>query len=412
MKKKGISRAAEVCLPDRLLYPVAASVLGLYARLKLNYRVVENNIGDITGPVVVLANHLSVNDWFFVALAMRPRRLNVVITRYFYSNPRLNYWLRRMGTIPKNQFSPDIGTIRGIMAAAKLGGNVMLFPEGRTSPAGLYESSERSTIKLLRKLKLPVVCVRMDGGYLTRPKWTSTDRRGRVEARVNTLFTPEQLETLSEDELFSLMAEALRSDEYSWQREKRVRFAGRRNFAVGLEGVLYKCPACGADHATRTKNDRIFCEKCGFGARLDNYYDLTAIGDGEKLPADIGAWHEWQKTVERQAIDADPDYSYTFGCTLGRPYRKKGEWLTIVGEGQVTLSRAGFLFEGVQDGEPFTMHLPIASLIALPFGPNKTVELYHENEFFSFTPYNGQACAQISIIAEQLHYAVCGERKE
>lgn len=401
------SKKEQIRLPNKPIYSLAISVLKARAKHRLGARIISDTSLHDCPQAVVLSNHVSVNDWFLMGWAVYPRRLNVVITRFFYSHPVLAPMLKLMGAIPKDQFAPDIGTIKDILTAAKLGGNIMLFPEGRTTPSGITETVERSTVKLLKKLKLPVIAVHIDGGYLARPKWSASDRRGKIDISVFQLFSADEVKSLSDDEIYERMSQALKTDDYEWQKKARVRYKSKA-IAKGLHGLLYICPKCGGHLCTVSSGDTIKCEKCGNSARLNEYYDLSPAGEGDIVPGNIGQWFEWQKTVEREAIAADSSFEYSGHVTLSRPYRGR-KWLTPVGDGTATLSREGFRYSGTQDGEHIELFQPISLIPAMAFGCCTTFELYIDHEFYSFTPDNPQSCIKWSVLAEQLHNYTTGD---
>ncbi len=402
-------RKKSIGLPRRGLYTIAAGYLKPSITRQKNVRMVKYGIENIKPPYVVLCNHCSNLDWIYVGMSFLPDLLNVVVTRYYYSKPMLKGILKYVGAIPKDQFSPDIGAVRSMLSVAKQGGNIMLFPEGRTSPHGMTETVERSTVKLLKHLGNNVVAMRLDGAYLTMPKWSGSKRRGRVDITIAPLFTPEQLKTLSEDELYDKMCEALKTDDYAWQKRNRVEFSGQR-FAEGLENVLYHCPKCGGNMTTRTEDDRIFCTGCDFSVVLDHYYDFRPDENSRSCcPENIGEWYKQQVAYERSLIDADPSYSLTADVVFHQIVDEK-RWIEPVGEGKCTIDREGFHYTGTRCGEPCELLIPISALPAIPFTPNESFEMYYNGEFHAFFPKDAQSSQRWSIIIEQMHNAVCGKK--
>jgi len=391
-----------VRLPSKGIYNTAMSVLGLRAKGRHKAKYDRSGLEGVEAPYVVLSNHCSVNDWYLVGEAFLPERLNFVVTRHFYSNPLLEPLFWRVGAIPKDQFTPDVGTIKDILTAAKAGGNVMIFPEGRMTPHGRTETIEKSTVKLLKKLKMPVMALHMDGAYLTRPKWSKVDRKGRVDIKTTLLFTPRQLKEMSDDELYDRMKEVLTTDDFAWQKENRVRFRGGK-FAEGLENLLYACPKCGGMLTTVTKGNKIECCACGNGAKLNNYYEFEKLSQDCVIPENIADWFDLLKKKETEAILSDENFEMRSHVVIRRPYRKKLEWLSEVGDGTLILNRNGLRFEGTQDGQPFELEVPTASMPALAFGCNQHVTLYKDGEYYSFVPDNRQESVRWSVVAELLY---------
>lgn len=400
-KKRKLSKP--IGLPRRGIYTVAIGALK--SRMKrFNVNVTRENLDSIHSPCVVLSNHCSKQDWIFVGEIMMPKLLNVVITHYYYSDPKLRLLLRRAGAIPKDQFSPDVAAIKSMLSVASKGGNIMLFPEGRTTPSGETETFERAAIKLLRHLKMPVVGMHMDGAYLTMPKWNDTPREGRIDIRVFPLFTVEELDSLTDDEAFEKMCRELYTDEYKWQKKNRVRFKGADN-AEGLENILFMCPKCGAEMTTETEGDTISCSKCGNGARLNEYYDFLPLDDECVIPENISEWYKWQVAEQNRKARENEDIFMTDRVILRQPTEHRS--LHDVGEGVARLDRTGFHYKGTCSGEEITLDMPLTMLPAVAFSPGRTFELYYRGKFYCFVPENSQSPQKWSMLAEELHNIYC-----
>ncbi len=398
-KKKDLAR-----LPNKALYNTALAVLKLTHGNPYRLKVTKEGMEGLKPPFTVLCNHCSTIDWILAGIAMRPYYLNAVVSRYFYSIPVLRMMLRQMGAIPKDQFSPDVAAIKSMLSTAKLGGNIFLFPEGRMSPGGVSETFERSTVKLLRHLKQPVVAIHLYGAYFTHPKWSKSMRRGRIDAHVKVILTPEQMAQMTDDQVYEKMVEALKTDEYAWQKINRVKFKGRK-MSEGLEDVLFLCPKCGAEHTMRASKNVIKCENCGNGASLNQYYDLIPLDDSCVIPENIGVWHSRQAEYIRRQIEEQPDISMTDTATLLLTSERR--WLRPVGSGTIRLDRNGFTYSGTRDGQPFTQEIPISAIPAIAFSQGKSIEIYYQGEFYSFEPERGIECRKWAMLAEELHNIYC-----
>jgi len=409
VKKSDVRKKKDgVRVPSGFLYKVGTGLLRPVLNGYYRNTITREGLENIDGPCVVLSNHCSRVDWALVGLAMLPRKLNIVITRYYYSIPALRFFLKRLGTIPKDQFSPDVAAIKSMLSAAKQGGNIMLFPEGRMTPGGVSETFERSTVKLLRHLKLPVVAVHLYGVYMTWPKWAKTLRRGKMETKVQLLLTPEKMAEMTDDELYEYMVNALKTDEAAWQAEHRVAYKGKR-FAEGLSDVLFICPKCGAQHTNVSEKDVIRCTACGNGARLNEYYDLVPLDETCVIPSTIGEWHTMQIEQVRRAIEDGSDACMTSTATLLMTGEKK--WLTPMGEGTIRADEKGFSYSGTRNGQPFEVNVPISALSAVAFSQGHSFELFYKGEFYSFEPTRGVEAQKWSMFIEQMHSYVEEKQK-
>jgi hypothetical protein len=122
------------------------------------------------------------------------------------------------------------------------GGVVAIFPNGCLSNEGRPGGYAVFGIaKLVKFLNVPVIAIKTDGGYLTRPRWTKSARYGRLETKVTQVLTVNEVKNLSENDVFDKVIQAITFDDYKWQREKMIPYKGRK-LAEGLEYVLYRCP--------------------------------------------------------------------------------------------------------------------------------------------------------------------------
>jgi len=407
--KKDRSKTLRTHLPYRPLYAVlAAGAMAFYAR---KGRAVFDNaaIRDLKPPFVAVCNHPSFFDWILMARALRPHRLNIIMTRYYYYYKGLAGLLRGLGAIPKDLFSPDLQTVRAAMTVIKMGGCVGIFPEGRLSPDGKIETFHSSAIKLMRKLGVPVVNVHVEGSYFIRPKWSRQMRKGTVYVKAEPLFAAGELEHLGEREALERLEKALSYDECAVQRVRRTEFHYPA-IAEGLHRVLYLCPKCGAEFAMRTEGDRIYCEKCGNAARLNQFYDLAAEADGNTVPDSIGDWYDLQRRYEFSRVCGDPDVKMSGHVVLRQP-RFRREPFSAVGEGVVTLDKNGLVYEGGRDGGNFRLEIPLNMLKALLYGAECDFETYFQGQFYYFEPDRLLECVKWSIFGEQLYrYHILGER--
>lgn len=388
-------------LPQGGLYSFFRRVLGWYFLPKVNLNIDKQGIEKLQVPCIVLANHPSFIDWLYAAVAIYPVRSNMVIARYYYYNRKLAPLLSRLGAIPKDLFSPDYETIKKTMNVIKKGGCITLFPEGRLSPHGRIEAVSPATVKLLKKLNVPVYCMHLDGAYLTKPKWASDMRKGRIDLKLSLLFTPDELKTLTAEDTFAKLRDALSYDDWAWQKQARVAFKGKK-LAEGLENLLYICPKCGAEFSLSSKGNRLTCEKCGNGAQFNEYYDLIPLDDSCVIPETVADWFELQKLTERRRIESDPEYGMTGHAVLRQPLCGK-EWFTKVGGGTSSVSRAGFRFSGTRHNKPYVLEVPLGALPALPFGAGENYEVYDHGEYHYFVPDVPAHSVKWSVVADQLY---------
>jgi len=109
------------------------------------------------GGYVVAANHDSILDPFFVAVAL-PRQVRFVGKQEFWRNPVLAPILRGVGAIPIARGQGDVAALDAAAAALEQGDIVGLFPEG-TVLHGDARVWKRGAARLALVAGVPIVPV-------------------------------------------------------------------------------------------------------------------------------------------------------------------------------------------------------------------------------------------------------------
>jgi hypothetical protein len=114
------------------------------------------------------------------------------------------------------------------------------------------------------------------------------------------LLSPEDLQTLSVEEINEKIHGAFSFDAYKWQKENNVLITEPER-AEGLDRVLYKCPACQTEGKTVGKGDTLTCEGCGKAYRLTELGEMQAV-NGETEISHIPAWYQWERECVKQDL--------------------------------------------------------------------------------------------------------------
>ena len=281
-------------------------VLGIvYAVLRLYYflcgvRVkAVNKVGAPEKPSVILCNHGSFIDFIFAATLLRKYKPNFIIARLYFYDRRLRWLLKTVGGFPKSMFALDTASTKNCLRVLKGNGILAMMPEARLSTTGRFEDIQENTYSFLKKCAVPVYTVKFGGDYFADPKWGKGFRRGAiVEAELDILYTAEQIQSLSAEEIKQGVEERLHYNEFEWLKDRpHIRYRAPR-MAEGLENILTVCPQCGRKHTITTKKEKIFCEHCGYLTSLDQRYAFT----GNFRFGDLTQWYDWQKELLRQEI--------------------------------------------------------------------------------------------------------------
>jgi 1-acyl-sn-glycerol-3-phosphate acyltransferase len=397
--------------PPALPYWILIRIWLLALKKRLGIRFIyKAQPGKDKNPYVLVGNHASRVDYLYTAPAVLPHRLNYVVGYNEFFRSHLYPIFALMQVIPKRNFAPDVHAVSEIIRVIRNGGRVCLFPEGMSSISGGGQPVAVGSGRLLKKLGVTVYYVKIAGGYMTNTKHCLDTRPGRVDVVVDTLFTPAQLKDMAAEEIQAELNRALAHDDYLWNREARVAFDGKGEMAKNLHDLLYLCPRCGGLYTLRGTGDVIRCEACGNGARVNEYYDLIPLDDQCVIPETISHWYAMEREKARKEVEEE-DFSFSEQVKLGvLPKHKRlssAETSIIAGEGTLTLSRKGLVFDGTKYGEPFTFTLPVDAVPT--YGMCTDISrfyTFHRSDFYEFYPERGDTMRWFHL-TEELH-RVCG----
>ncbi len=245
------------------------------------------------GPFLFLSNHVTNWDAFYLSVPIDDIISFVCSDRFFKIWP-LGHILRFFDAVPKTKNKSDLRAIRHLIDRKNRGMHIGIFPEGGRSWDGHTEPIFISTAKLIKLLKMPVVIVNIQGGNLSNPRWAESKRKGRISLRYTRVLTPEEIDELDVDQVFSRITEALEHREEEEQAKDPVPYKGRKR-AESLERLLFICPECQAFDSLHSKKHDLTCNVCGYQVQYTEYGFLDLVS-GNILHFDtVSRWNDWQK---------------------------------------------------------------------------------------------------------------------
>ncbi len=362
-------------------------------------------VDKIETPSIVLSTHGSFIDFAYAGSLTRETAPNFIVARlYFYKNI-VGSFIREFGCFPKSMFAGDIESAKNCLSVIKNGGVLAMMPEARLSTAGKFEDIQPGTYDFIKKMGVTVYSVNIGGNYLASPKWGDGLRRGSlVEAELDILFTKEEINEMSAEEIKERCEKRLYYDDLSWlDQHPEVRYK-KKTLAEGLENILVKCPKCKELYTIKTKGHGVFCDRCGKLATLNDRYSF----DTDAPFSDFRKWYDWQFEEIKRDILNDPDYTLSSKVTFKLPSKDGRTMLYTAGEGICTLNREGLTYDGTRDGEEVTLSFPIKNLYRLLFGAGESFEVYVGRTIHFFLPEEGRSAVTwyiASLILNDLHEA-------
>ncbi len=252
---------------------------------------------NVEGPYLLIANHACDLDPIFVGLASPDRPLAYVASEHLMRMGFITKLLTRyLSVIPRPKASMAIDTIRAVTKVLKQGDPVVLFAEGDNTWNGISGSIFPATGKLAKIMKVPLVTYRMEGNYLTKPRWAAGTRRGRVKGIISHVYMPEELSRMRPEAIDNCIDQDIHVDIRKVQKHDPVRYKGK-HLAEHMEKAVFICPECKKVGTIYTKGPKVFCSDCGPLTEIDPYGNFTK---GRFFH--ISEWDQWQQEAYRACI--------------------------------------------------------------------------------------------------------------
>ncbi|MBQ8341796.1 MAG: hypothetical protein IJY22_05410, partial [Clostridia bacterium] len=177
-----------------------------------------------------------------------------------------------------------------------------------------------SIVPLAKKLHMPIVLYRSEGGYGAQPRWSDVIRKGRMKAYVHEVLMPEEYDLMTDEALFSRIRDGL----YVNEANTDICFYHKKS-AEYLERAMYVCPTCGLS-TFESHNDLVTCLTCGQSVRYLPTKELR--GEGFSFPFRfVAEWYDHQSAfINRLDVTAmcdTPIYRDSARLTEVIPYQNR-----------------------------------------------------------------------------------------
>ena len=324
-------------------------VLTLPTLLSHKNKLTKIGMEGIKPPYVLLCNHNAFMDFSVALKATRFKRVNFVVAIDGYL--KREWLLRFIGCICKRKFTRDITLIKQLKLVKKRGDIAAIYPEARYSLCGTTAVLPESVGKLAKMLDIPIVTLICHGHHVNSPFFNLPDHKVKgTEATMTCLLTPEQLRSMSAEEIQKCIEKAFVYDDYAWQAEKKIAVTYPKR-AEGLQKVLYQCPHCGREYRMSASGATLRCDECGKAWSMDEYGALKAT-EGETEFSHIPDWYEWERGNVRREVRAGK-----YGITLqARGYAlPNASGFIDVGNAVLTHDMSGFTVRGHYKGEDYEL---------------------------------------------------------
>ena len=122
--------------PDSPVYDLIFLLVRLWHGRRPRPIIEDALLKEAETPCVLLANHESFFDFYYIHRLHHPRRPSFLVNEFYTTRPILKTLSAKAGILSKKLFTTDMTSSVRFMRTVRRGVSVVLFPEGRLSPDG------------------------------------------------------------------------------------------------------------------------------------------------------------------------------------------------------------------------------------------------------------------------------------
>ena len=281
-KKKTWTRFRHKIITAVLRHPV-----GWYCRLRYGLKIPRRK-DQIDRQCLILLNHQTPFDQFFVGLQFK-NPVYYMATEDIFSNGWVSKLIKFLvAPIPIKKQTTDVQAVMNCIKVVREGGSIAIAPEGNRTYSGKTEYMNPAIGAMARKLGLPIVLLRIVGGYGMEPRWSDVVRKGKLVVDVSRIIEPEEAKAMKPEELVKVIEEGLYVNEACVDHTYH-----HKQLAQYMERAIYVCPQCGLS-TFESNGDILECKKCGRKTRYLPSKELEGVGFESPFHF-VNDWYEYQK---------------------------------------------------------------------------------------------------------------------
>lgn len=326
------------------IYKTLRVLLGPYLKHKFQFTYEEAIVKH--RPYIVLSNHTTDWDPFLVGLSF-PEPMYYVASDHIFRMGFISKIIEFLvSPIPRIKANKEVETVLNIMRRLKAGANICIFAEGNRSYTGETGAIFQSSGKLIKRCGAALVTYRLEGGYLTSPRWAKWLRKGKMSGRMVREYSPEEIAQMSVDEINAAVQRDIYVNSDVAQANHPVAYIGK-NLAEHLEIALYLCPRCGK-MGTLAGVENTFSCQCGLELTYTPFGQFTSPGCTPPPFNTVLDWSRWQsKQIVELIKHLSPDQEVITSDEGQSLYQvTRAHKNTLLDQGQLKLTPHQLILEG------------------------------------------------------------------
>lgn len=280
----------------KCVIPLARIIFRIFYKYKCSKPV------DIKNPVIILSNHVTDFDVFFVTSGFKRQMYFIASENCFRKGFKSKMLEWAFAPISKIKGASDTLAVMKAVRYLKEGKNICIFPEGGRTFNGRTMPVKIATGKLVKISGASLATFKISGGYLNIPRWGFGRRKGPWSGKVMGIYSAEELKSMTPQQITDIINRDLYEDAYQNQAISPKKYKGK-NLALGMECALCVCPECKTIGSIKSLGDEVFCTKCGLKTRVDEYGLF-----GKDFPFEnVAQWDDWQEAFYRNYTESIKD---------------------------------------------------------------------------------------------------------
>ena len=355
--------------------------------------------------VVYLCQHKSNLDYIYFFAGVDNLNTHILCGYQNVFNKYIFKLLKHLGVIAKMLYQPDVQATRQMLQAVKRGGSLAIFPEGIQSTSGSTHPINPATSSFIKKVALPVVLVKIKGSYFSRTRYSKDVKKGEITVTFDRLFDSETCKNLSSEELHNNILERFKYNEFEEFCGEKVAFVGKKPNIYGLDNIIFKCPNCNSEYTFSTEGEVMKCGNCHFAIKMNEYYEISSV-NGNLPFKNVDEWYKWQRKIIAKEV-LKKDFKLLTKVAINNINVKKLDSkysLLTHGEGELSLTNEGLIYDGTFDGEKVHMVFEPKGVYSLTMSLDYDLDLYYKSEYFNFKLLQDEKqVAKWMISAEEVH---------
>lgn len=141
-----------------------------------------------SGPVIIIANHISYLDPLFVGWAALPRLAHFMGKQELFDSRFIRFILTRWGTFPVDRAHLDRNAIVISLGLLKDGRVLGMFPEGTRSGTGEMQQMRSGAVRFAIKMRCPLLPVGIKGTDRSFGRGAKFPKPARISLRFGQPF--------------------------------------------------------------------------------------------------------------------------------------------------------------------------------------------------------------------------------